>query len=254
MRLDPRMATGDEDVDLGVRRVRTADVGDGSGTIMHQTHLPLRTWFLAAHLVATHSNGISALQLQAKLEIGSYKAAWLLLHKLRRAMVGPERDALEGMIEVDETSIAYRTKHDPVAGGAGRSHDGKLLVVGAIECKDGGKPGRIRLSVIHDFSARSLKGFVATSTADGSTILTDAFSSYQGMAGRTHLPKTVGVMAAHVLLPWIHRVFANLKRLALGVYHGSVAPTCRRTSMNSSSDGIGEGTIVSPSTCCLGSG
>ena len=187
---------------------------------MHQTHLPLRTWFLAAHLVATHSNGISALQLQAKLEIGSYKAAWLLLHKLRRAMVGPERDALEGMIEVDETSIAYRTKHDPVAGGAGRSHDGKLLVVGAIECKDGGKPGRIRLSVIHDFSARSLKGFVATSTADGSTILTDAFSSYQGMAGRTHLPKTVSVMAAHVLLPWIHRVFANLKRLALGVYHG----------------------------------
>ena len=70
---------------------------------MHGTHLPLRTWFIAAHLVATHSNGISALQLQAKLEIGSYKAAWLLLHKLRRAMVDPERDPLEGMIEIDET-------------------------------------------------------------------------------------------------------------------------------------------------------
>ena len=80
---------------------------------MHGTHLPLRTWFIAAHLVATHSNGISALQLQAKLEIGSYKAAWLLLHKLRRAMVDPERDPLEGMIEIDETSIAYRTKDDP---------------------------------------------------------------------------------------------------------------------------------------------
>ena len=191
-----------------------------AGTIMHGTHLPMRTWFLAAHLVATHSNGISALQLQAKLEIGSYKAAWLLLHKLRRAMVDPERDPLEGMIEIDETSIAYRTKDDPVAGGAGRSHDGKLLVVGAIECKDGGKPGRIRLSVIPDFSAKTLKGFVVDATCRGSTILTDAFSSYQGMAERTHLPKTVGVMAAHVLLPWIHRVFANLKRLALGVYHG----------------------------------
>ena len=76
-----------------------------AGTIMHGTHLPLRTWFIAAHLVATHSNGISALQLQAKLEIGSYKAAWLLLHKLRRAMVDPERDPLEGMVEIDETSI-----------------------------------------------------------------------------------------------------------------------------------------------------
>ncbi|HXZ17356.1 MAG TPA: IS1595 family transposase [Roseiarcus sp.] len=191
-----------------------------AGTIMHGTHLPLRTWFLAAHLVATHSNGISALQLQAKLEIGSYKAAWLLLHKLRRAMVDPERDPLEGMIEVDETSIAYRTNDDPVAGGAGRSHDGKLLVVGAVECKDGGRPGRIRLAVIPDFTARTLKGFVAASTVDGSTILTDAFSSYQGRERRMHLPKTVGVMAAHVRLPWIHRVFANLKRLALGVYHG----------------------------------
>jgi hypothetical protein len=191
-----------------------------AGTIMHSTHLPLRTWFIAAHLVATHSNGMSALQLQAKLEIGSYKAAWLLLHKLRRAMVDPERDPLGGMVEIDETSIAYRTKDDPVAGGAGRSHDGKLLVVGAVECKDGGRPGRIRLSVIPDFSARTLKGFVADATCGGSTILTDAFSSYQGMAERTHLPKTVGVMAAHVLLPWIHRVFANLKRLALGVYHG----------------------------------
>jgi hypothetical protein len=75
-----------------------------AGTIMHRTHLPLRTWFLAAHLVATHSNGISALQLQAKLGIGSYKTAWLLLHKLRKSMVDPERDPLEGMVEVDESS------------------------------------------------------------------------------------------------------------------------------------------------------
>jgi hypothetical protein len=46
-----------------------------AGTILHGTHLPLRTWFIAAHLVATHSNGVSALQLQGKLGIGSYKAA-----------------------------------------------------------------------------------------------------------------------------------------------------------------------------------
>lgn len=53
---------------------------------MHGTHLPLRKWFLAAYLMATHSNGMSALQLQAKLGIVSYKAEWLLLHKFRRAM------------------------------------------------------------------------------------------------------------------------------------------------------------------------
>jgi transposase-like protein/Zn ribbon nucleic-acid-binding protein len=191
-----------------------------SGTIMHRTHLPLRTWFLAAHLVATHSNGISALQLQAKLGIGSYKTAWLLLHKLRRAMVDPDRDPLEGMIEVDESSIVYRTKNDPVAGGRGRSAEGKILIVAAVETLPDRKAGRIRLRAIEDYSAATLRRFVTEATADGSTILTDGFRGYPGMPTRKHVPKVVGTMAAHVLLPWIHRVFSNLKRLALGVYHG----------------------------------
>ena len=64
----------------------------------------------------------------------------LLLHKLGRAIVDPQRDPLEGMIEVDETRIAYRTKDDPVAGGAGRSRDGTLLVAGAVERKDESHP------------------------------------------------------------------------------------------------------------------
>ena len=191
-----------------------------AGTILHGTHLPLRTWFIAAHLVATHSNGVSALQLQGKLGIGSYKAAWLLLHKLRKSMVDPDRDPLAGMVEVDETSIAFRTKDDPVAGGQGRSHDGKILIVGAVESIEGGKAGRIRLSLIGDYCGKTLKDFIAANTASGSTILTDGFSSYPGMNDRYHEPKVVGTMAAHVLLPWIHRVFSNLKRLSLGVYHG----------------------------------
>ncbi len=62
----------------------------------------VKTWFLAAHLVATHSNGMSALQLQAQPGIGSCKTAWLLLHKLRRAMVDPDRSLLQGIAEVDE--------------------------------------------------------------------------------------------------------------------------------------------------------
>jgi transposase-like protein len=189
-----------------------------AGTIMHRTHLPLRTWFLAAHLVATHSNGISALQIMAKLGIGSYKSAWLLLQKLRKSMVDPE--PLEGIIEIDETSIVHRTKDDSVAGGQGRSHEGKMLIAGAVECLPNGRPGRIRLEVIQDYSAKTLQDFVRRNTTAGSTALTDGFSSYRNMEGRTHQRKVVGSMDAHVLLPWTHRVFSNLKRLALGVYHG----------------------------------
>jgi hypothetical protein len=80
---------------------------------MHRSKVPLRSWFLAAHLMATHSNGISALQMQAQLGLGSYKTAWLLGHKLRRAMVDPNREPLAGVVEVNEASIPFRTEDEP---------------------------------------------------------------------------------------------------------------------------------------------
>jgi hypothetical protein len=114
-----------------------------AGTIMHHSKLPLTAWFWAAYLMATHSNGISALQLQRQLAFGSYKTAWLLCAKLRRSMLAPGRSPLAGLVEVDETEIACRSKKDPVTGGGGRSHQGKMLVVGAVEIEDGGRgPGR----------------------------------------------------------------------------------------------------------------
>jgi len=68
-----------------------------AGTVMHGSHLPLRTWFLAAHIVASHSNGVSARHLQAQLGLGNYKTAWLLLQKLRRSMVNPDRKPMKYM-------------------------------------------------------------------------------------------------------------------------------------------------------------
>jgi len=66
-----------------------------AGTAMHRSKLPLTTWFWAAHLMATHSNGMSARQLEDQLGV-TYKTAWLLTQKLRRSMVDPDRDPLEG--------------------------------------------------------------------------------------------------------------------------------------------------------------
>src|SRR5512132_3275087 len=69
-----------------------------AGTVMHGSKLPLTVWFWAAYLMATHSNGIAALQLQKQLGLGSYKSAWLLCGKLRRAMVAPDRSPLAGLV------------------------------------------------------------------------------------------------------------------------------------------------------------
>ena len=199
-----------------------------AGTIFHRSHLPLLTWFQASYAIASHSNGISALQLQAQLGLGSYKTAWLILQKLRRAMVDPDRSLLEDVVEVDESDIPYRTKADPVAGGQGRSAIGKLHIIGAIELSPEGQPRRIRLAPLENFSAPSIGAFVAGEVNPGATVLSDGFSAYKSLKGYNHQPKVVGKMAAHVVMPWIHRVFANFKRWALGTYHGVRKPHLRR--------------------------
>lgn len=192
-----------------------------AGTIMHHSKLPLTTWFWAAYLMATHSNGISALQLQRQLALGSYKTAWLICAKLRRSMVAPGREPLAGLVEVDETEIACRSKNDPLTGGGGRSRQGKILIVGAVEVQDGGAgPGRIRLKEIPDYSAASLHAFLAADLVSGATAKTDGLPSYVGAPSVRHDPHVIGKMAAHIVLPWVHRLFSNLKVWALGVYHG----------------------------------
>ena len=189
-----------------------------AGTVMHGSKLSLTVWFWAASLMATHSNGISARQLWRQLGLGSYKSAWLLCAKLRRAMVDPARDPLSGLVEVDETQISYRTRDDPPAGG-GRRGAGKLQVAAAVEVEGKG-PGRVRLAVIRDASATTLRAFLKVSVAPGATLKTDGWSGSPGAPGVTHDPHVVGPMAAHLVLPWVHRIVSNLKTWALGVYHG----------------------------------
>lgn len=191
-----------------------------AGTVMHGSHMPLKTWFTAAHIVTIHSNGISALQLQARPGLGSYKSAWLLLQKLRRAMVDPARCLLEGVVEVDETAIPLRSKDDLPAGGRGRSPQGKMLVAGAVDLSPEGQPRRIRLAPIADFSAATLEPFVAGVAAPGAHIVTDGWSGHAGLPAHRHDARVIGSMAAHVVLKWTHRMVSTLKRWGLGVHHG----------------------------------
>ena len=199
-----------------------------AGTVMHRSHLPLKVWFTAAWLVATRRNGMSARQLWRQLGLGSYKSAWLLLGKLRAAMVDPEREPLEGLVEVDESSVPFRDRRAaPGRPRPGRSHDGKLLIAGAVEIRGKG-PGRIRLAVIEDYSADTLGGFVAGNVAGGSTVISDGWSGYRKLKDVRHDPRVIGETPAHLVLPRVHRVFANAKRWAMGVYHGLRAKHLQR--------------------------
>src|SRR3982075_230198 len=202
-----------------------------ASTVMHRSKLPLTVWFWAAHLMSTHSNGMSARQLADQLGL-TYKTAWLLTQKLRRSMVDPDREPLEGVVEVDQAEIPFRagdTFFDP-------GNSGKILIAGAVEVidRDTGqaKPrrkkakyldtlsGRIRLAMIADNSAASIEAFVRANVKRGTTLLTDGHASYPGLTDYRHDPRVVGKMAAHVVLPWVHRVFSLVKRGGLGTYHG----------------------------------
>ena len=202
-----------------------------AGTVMHRSKLPLTTWFWAAHMMTTHSNGMSALQLQDQLGV-TYKTAWLLTQKLRRSMVDPDREPLEGVVEVDQAEIAFRegdTFFEP-------GNASKILVIGAVEVierdANQAKPrrkhakyldtrsGRIRLAMIADNSAASIEAFVNANVKRGATLLTDGHKSYPCLTGYRHDPRVVGKMAAHIVLPWIHRAFSLMRRWSLGTYHG----------------------------------
>ena len=73
-----------------------------AGTIFQDSHLSLRFWFRAIWWFTNQKTGVSALGMQRTLGIGSYRTAWTCLHKLRRAMVRPNREPLAGKVEVDE--------------------------------------------------------------------------------------------------------------------------------------------------------
>ncbi len=87
-----------------------------AGTVFHRTRTPLTTWFWPAYLMTTDKRGISALLLQRQLGIRRYETAWVILHKLRRAMVNVGREPLHGDVEIDDTWLAA---HSRGCGGVG---------------------------------------------------------------------------------------------------------------------------------------
>lgn len=81
-----------------------------SGTIFHDSRIPLSKWFMAISLIMDAKKGISAKQLQQHLGLGSYQTAWHMTHRIREAMQDTSGFKLKGIVEIDETYIGGKAK------------------------------------------------------------------------------------------------------------------------------------------------
>jgi transposase-like protein len=190
-----------------------------AGTVMHGTRTPLQLWFWAAYLVATHHPGISAVQLKRQLGIGRYDTAWLILHKLRRAMVAPEREPLTGPVEVDDF---YVGGVEEGRRGGRQSDSSKAIVAAAIELRGTGS-ARLRLAVVRDLSAASLCGFVTDVVDADAVVHTDGWQGYRWLChiGYDHRRASQRRSpAGEWLLPRVHRAISNLKAWLHGTHRG----------------------------------
>jgi hypothetical protein len=192
--------------------------------VLHRSKTSLTTWFWAAYLMTTDKRGVSALLLQRQLGV-SYKTAWLLLHKLRSAMVAPDREKLRGVVEMDETWVGGL--QTGLRGSRQLRGRKAALVIVAVE-RRGRASGRVRMEVIPDFTRKTMIDFALRNIEIGSTIVSDKMTGFDLLTptGYKHQPAKQGNIrrgAEHVV-PLADRAMGNMKQWLLGTFHGVSRP------------------------------
>lgn len=146
------------------------------GTILEQSHLPIRTWLMAFSLLCSSKKGLSALQLQRQLGIGSYRSAWHMAHRIRHAMSQePLAGLLKGTVEVDETYVGGKPRKGTGKHKRGRGTK-KAPVVALVE-----RNGRVHAKKLERVNAKNLKAAIIENVHPSATIMTDELGSYRGI-------------------------------------------------------------------------
>ncbi|MFC1913640.1 IS1595 family transposase [Chloroflexota bacterium] len=185
-----------------------------SGTIFHDSHLPLTKWFMAIYLMVEAKKGVSANQIKRTISV-SYKTAWYLCHRIRKAMAELNPEPLDGIVEVDETFIGGKRTD------VGHGYKGnKTAVVGAVE-----RGGSIRTKVVSARDRKTLHSFIRKNTAPNTkAIYTDDWPPYKGIADHDTRHETVNHSAEEWVRGDVHTntvegVWSLFKRSVVGSYH-----------------------------------
>lgn len=187
-----------------------------AGTIFHQTHTPLRKWFWAIYLASTDKGGLSASRLSKLVDV-TVPTAWLMLHKIRRAMGQREqRYQLEGYIEFDQ---AYFGRAETAKKPDKADNQSTVLVM--VESR-GEKAGFLSMQVIDTPSRDNMRPVVERKVKQGQSFRSDGFQANYLLKSLGHLLNATPVPPEKICeeLPWCHIAISLAKRFLLGTYHG----------------------------------
>jgi len=189
------------------------------GTIFEDSKLSMLTWIRAIYLMMTSKRGISALELQRQLKIGSYQTALLLLRKVRVALM--ERDSkykLEGIIELDGAKFGRR---------ATNNQESVLIAVESKKWIDEKGHEKKKAGFAKVFFGKetkdSLQNFVDQDIRMQTEVHSDAARPYLDGLKNVDV-KSVGMYndpeRLEKWLPWVFRFTCNAKAWLVGTHHG----------------------------------
>lgn len=190
-----------------------------SGTIFESSKLPLKSWFLAMHLLTQAKNNVSALELKRHLGV-RYRTAWLLKHKWMQVMCereGPR--VLHGRVEIDDAYLGGERS----GGKVGRGSENKGSFVAAVQTTATGQPLVVSLKKLV-FTTEAIGAWARTAVAATATVVSDGLWCFQAVsdAGAVHDRTVTGGGRASVKLPQFQAVntfLGNLKTAYSGTYH-----------------------------------
>jgi hypothetical protein len=210
-----------------------------SGTVMENSKLPFRYWFVAMHLMTSTKKAFSALEMQRQLGHKFYEPIWSMMHKIRLIM--GKRDAkykLEGEVEIDESyfEISYKKDEDgdEIKRGRGTQQKATVFVMASTKSlnqseeqnakkskKKESKLRYVKMEVLNSLKAKEIEAQVKQSISSKSKIKTDGFRSYsklykcvESVESNKVPPEQAGIM-----LPWVHTMVSNAKRTFAGIHH-----------------------------------
>jgi transposase-like protein len=190
-----------------------------AGSLMEHTKLPLTTWFLAIYLISQAKTGLSALALKRQIGV-SYPTAWLLHHKINRAMAQQDRaHRLSGAVQLDDAYLGG----ERTGGKAGRGSENKVAFVAAVSLNGQGHPMHLKLNLVSGFTSQAIGKWAKANLAPGTCVTSDGLGCFAAVAeaGCIHTPMVVGALKPRDLpeFKWVNTVLGNLKTTLAGAFH-----------------------------------